>query len=194
MRQTFELEVGEVSEMITVVESTPLVQAGSAAQLESLGAKQRELPVARRNLQNLVGLSPGVSLGDSSGATGRSFRINGAGDGSTSITVDGSSATANGENHGFGQYGGANQIELMSLEAVAEIQVVKGVQPAEYGGAVGGQVARGTDHPEPRDVLCDVRGVSRRGGDHRARYRPDAANPRPGRPARTGQVGVRFIF
>jgi outer membrane receptor protein involved in Fe transport len=140
VRQTFELEVGQLSDATTVSETAPLVDAGSAVQIESLRREVQQLPVPRRNLQNLVALSPGVSLGDNSNPTGRSFRINGAGDGATAITVDGSNATANGENHGFGQYGGTNQIELMSLDAVAEIQVVKGVMPAEYGGAVGGQV------------------------------------------------------
>ena len=31
-------------------------------------------------------------------------------------------------------------ISVMSIEAVAEVQVVKGILPAEYGGSVGGQV------------------------------------------------------
>lgn len=39
-----------------------------------------------------------------------------------------------------GNYGGQNQIEILSVESVAEVQVVKGVLAAEYGGSIGGQV------------------------------------------------------
>ena len=66
--------------------------------------------------------------------------MNGVGDGGSAITVDGSSAQTNPENRGFGNYGGQNQIEILSVEAVAEVQVVKGVLAAEYGGSIGGQV------------------------------------------------------
>ena len=71
---------------------------------------------------------------------GRAFRVNGVGDGGSAITVDGSSAQTNPENRGFGNYGGQNQIEILSVESVAEVQVAKGVLPAEYGGSIGGQV------------------------------------------------------
>ena len=54
--------------------------------------------------------------------------------------MDGSSAQTNPENRGFGNYGGQNQIEILSVEAVAEVQVAKGVLAAEYGGSIGGQV------------------------------------------------------
>ena len=66
--------------------------------------------------------------------------MNGVGDGGSAITVDGSSAQTNPENRGFGNYGGQNQIEILSVESVAEVQVVKGVLAAEYGGSIGGQV------------------------------------------------------
>ena len=139
VRQTYTLEVGNLSETVTVVETAPLVQTDTQ-QLASIGAEVRELPISRRNLQNVVQLAPGVSVGDSAGGTGRSFRVNGVGDGGSNITVDGSSAKANPENGGFSQYGGQNQIEILSVESVAEVQVVKGILPAEYGGAVGGYV------------------------------------------------------
>ena len=38
------------------------------------------------------------------------------------------------------QYGGQNQIDVMSMESVQEVQIVKGILPAEYGGVTGGQV------------------------------------------------------
>src|SRR5262249_57980934 len=66
--------------------------------------------------------------------------LNGVAEGGTAITVDGTDAVSNSETRGTGTYGGQNQISVMSIEAVAEVQIVKGILPAEYGGAAGGQV------------------------------------------------------
>jgi len=140
VRQTFALEVGTLAETVTVAGSAPLIENASTSQVKSLGDEVREIPVSRRNLQNVVMLAPGVSSGDQAVGGGRAFRVNGVGDGGSAITVDGSSAQTNPENRGFGNYGGQNQIEIMSVEAVAEVQVAKGVLPAEYGGSIGGQV------------------------------------------------------
>jgi outer membrane receptor protein involved in Fe transport len=140
VRQTYVLEVGSLEETVTVTESSPLVQTSSTAQMQTIGTEVREIPVSRRNLQNVVLLSPGVNSTDNAVAGGRAFRVNGVGDGGSAITVDGSSAQTNPENRGFGNYGGQNQIEILSVESVAEVQVVKGVLAAEYGGSIGGQV------------------------------------------------------
>ena len=140
VRQTFALEVGTLAETVTVAENAPLIETATTAQVQSLGEEVREIPVSRRNLQNVILLGSGVSSPDSSVAGGRAFRVNGVGDGGSAITVDGSSAQTNPENRGFGNYGGQNQIEILSVEAVAEVQVAKGVLPAEYGGSIGGQV------------------------------------------------------
>ena len=140
VRQSYALEVGALEETITVTESTPLVQTTSTAQMQTIGAEVTEIPVSRRNLQNVILLGSGVSSSDQAVGGGRAFRVNGVGDGGSAITVDGSSAQTNPENRGFGNYGGQNQIEILSVEAVAEVQVVKGVLAAEYGGSIGGQV------------------------------------------------------
>jgi len=140
VRQTYPLEVGSLAETVTVVESAPLIQTASTAQVQSIGAEVTEIPVSRRNLQNVILLGSGVSSTDQSVGGGRAFRVNGVGDGGSAITVDGSSAQTNPENRGFGSYGGQNQIEILSIESVAEVQVVKGVLAAEYGGSIGGQV------------------------------------------------------
>jgi hypothetical protein len=140
VRQTYVLEVGSLEETVTVTESVPLVQTSSTAQMQTIGSEVQDIPVSRRNLQNVVLLAPGVSSPDSANGGGRAFRVNGVGDGGSAITVDGSSAQTNPENRGFGNYGGQNQIEIMSVESVAEVQVIKGVLAAEYGGSIGGQV------------------------------------------------------
>jgi Carboxypeptidase regulatory-like domain/TonB-dependent Receptor Plug Domain len=140
VRQTYVLEVGSLQETVTVTESSPLVQTSSTAQMQTIGSEVQEIPVSRRNLQNVVLLAPGVNSPDNAVGGGRAFRVNGVGDGGSAITVDGSSAQTNPENRGFGNYGGQNQIEILSVESVAEVQVVKGVLAAEYGGSIGGQV------------------------------------------------------
>jgi len=140
VRQKYTLDVGQMSESVTVVESAPLVQSASTAQVQVMGAEVTQIPIPRRNLQNVVMLASGVSSADSQGGNGRNFRVNGVGDGGSAITVDGTNAQTNPENRGMGQWGGQAQIEIMSIEAVSEVQIVKGVVPAEYGGAVGGHV------------------------------------------------------
>ena len=141
VRQTFTIEVGQLAENITVSERAPLVETASAAQKEShLATEVQGLPLARRNITSLLTLAPGVSEASTGIAGGGNIRLNGVAEGGTAITVDGTDATANNETRGINSYGAQNQISVMSIEAVAEVQVVKGILPAEYGGSVGGQV------------------------------------------------------
>ena len=141
VRQTFTIEVGQLEETITVTESAPLVETASAVQKESVLAEEvRTLPLARRNITGVLTLSTGVTEASTGLAGGGNIRLNGVAEGGTAITVDGTDATANNETRGLNSYGAQNQISVMSIEAVAEVQVVKGILPAEYGGVVGGQV------------------------------------------------------
>src|SRR5262249_55285771 len=127
VRQSYSLEVGNVTEKITVTESAPLIETVTTAQTQTLSTEVREIPVSRRNLQNVVLFSAGVSSTDNALGGGRPFRVNGVGDGGSAINVDGSSAQTNPENRGFGNYGGQNQIEILSVEAGCEGQGGKGV-------------------------------------------------------------------
>src|SRR5688572_25348557 len=88
VRQTYSLEVGALAETVIVAESAPLVETSSTAQVQSI-SEVTEIPVSRRNLQNLVMLAPGVSSGDRAEGGGRAFRVNGVGDGGSSVNVDG---------------------------------------------------------------------------------------------------------
>jgi hypothetical protein len=135
VRQTFVLDVGQVSENITVAENAPLVETATAAQQETLVAQQvRELPLSRRNVTGLLGLAAGATQ------DGRNLQLNGVGQGGVGITVDGTDATNNPEIRSLGTYGGRNRIDVMSIDAVAEVQIAKGILPAENGGFAGGQV------------------------------------------------------
>ena len=136
-RQAFTMELGAVAETITVEGVAPLIKTASSEQMETLGTQQvSELPLSRRNITGLLRLAPGVD--PTSGHRG--VRFNGVGKHGAGITVDGTDANSNPEGRGISQYGGENYIDVMSIEAVQEVQLVKGVLPAEYGGVVGGQV------------------------------------------------------
>ena len=136
VQQTFALQVGTLAETVTVAAETRLVETSASLQADSVGAQEvRELPVNRRNLTNLMSQPPGVST---SGAG--DVQMNGVAAGGTGVTVDGTEANSNPEARSLAQYGGQNQISVMSLDAIAEVQIVKGVLPAEYGGVAGGQI------------------------------------------------------
>ena len=136
VRQTFTLEVGQLAETVTVAGEAPLIETAASLQADSLGSQEvRELPVNRRNLTNLMSLTAGVNVsGDGM------VQMNGVAAGGTGLTVDGTEANSNPEARSLAQYGGQNQISVMSLDSISEVQIVKGVLPAEYGGVVGGQI------------------------------------------------------
>jgi carboxypeptidase family protein/TonB-dependent receptor-like protein len=136
VRQAFTLELGALEETVTVAGQSPLVETSSSLQADRLGLQEvRELPVNRRNITNLMSLTPGVST---SGAG--DVQMNGVAAGGTGVTVDGTEANSNPEARSLAQYGGQNQISVMSIDSIAEVQIVKGVLPAEYGGVAGGQI------------------------------------------------------
>ncbi len=136
VRHTYDLPVGEVAESVTVQGGATLVNTVSAEQRESMSSLQvMELPLSRRNVTNVLRLSSGVDVG------GGSVRINGQGKSGAGITVDGTDANANpSEGRSMQQYGGRNYIDVMSIEAVQEVQLLRGILAAEYGGVVSGQV------------------------------------------------------
>jgi outer membrane receptor protein involved in Fe transport len=138
VRQTFVLELGAVEESVTVAGEAPLIETATSSTAESFGAQEvQELPVNRRNVANLLSLAPGVTVGGSGGGM---VMMSGVAGGGTGITVDGTEANSNPEGRAVNHYGGQNQISIMSLDSVEEVQIVKGVLPAEYGGVAGGQV------------------------------------------------------
>jgi hypothetical protein len=82
-----------------------------------------------------VGHGTGVSTGGSG-----QVRLNGVGRSGTKVTVDGTIADSNPEAPGTSMYQAFNQIDVMSIEAVQEVQTVKGIVPAEYAHVLTGNV------------------------------------------------------
>ncbi len=135
LRRTFALEVGTVSESVEVLSQASLVNTVSAEQRESIGTAQvQELPLSRRNVAGLVTLSSGVTR------SGGDVYLNGAGRGGTSVSVDGTDATGNPERPSLAMFGDFNYINGISIEAVGEVQIIKGVIPAEYTRSMGGNL------------------------------------------------------
>lgn len=135
IRRTFVLEVGSISEAVSVTERTPLVNSAASEQLETVSQLEvSELPLARRNFTGLLQLNTGVTQADGA------MRLNGTGKSGTLYTVDGTPATADPESRTSSMRGNWNYINLVSVDAIQEVQIVKGVIPAEFGGALGGNV------------------------------------------------------
>ena len=135
VRQGYELELGTVEESVTVAGEAPLIDSATSSQATTLGTQEvRELPVNRRNIANLLSLAPGVNMDSGD------VQMSGVAGGGTGITVDGTEANSSPEERSLNQYGSQNQISVMSIDSIAEVQIIKGVLPAEYGGVAGGQV------------------------------------------------------
>ena len=136
LRRTFALQVGTVSESVEVTSGqVALVNTVSAEQRESITTTQvQELPLSRRNVAGLVTLSSGVTR------SGGDVYLNGAGRGGTSVSVDGTDATGNPERPSLAMFGDFNYINGISIEAVSEVQIIKGVIPAEYTRSMGGNI------------------------------------------------------
>lgn len=138
VRRTFKIEVGEVTQVVNVTGAAQLVNTVSAQQLHTFQQSEvRQLPLANRNIGNLLSVGAGAVY-YSGGAGG--VQMNGVGNQGTRYNLDGTNASGNIEGSSIGQWSTPNLIDIMSLEGVQEVSTVKGIVPAEYADAVGGQV------------------------------------------------------
>jgi hypothetical protein len=139
VRQTYPLQIGDVTETVIVEASAPLVNTVSAEQSNSFDSKAvKDLPLARRNFSGLLRVDSGVTVATGGSATG--LRLNGQGKNGTAYSVDGTESSGNPEGRNAGNFGAVNFVDLLSIESIEEVHIVKGILPAEYGGALGGQV------------------------------------------------------
>jgi hypothetical protein len=141
VRRTYVMEVGSVSDNITVTDAAPMVNTVSPEQRLSLDRLEvGNLPMVNRNVTNILDVASGLTKGDVNnvGFSGTRFRLNGLGGSSMSVTANGTDANGNAGTLTISAYGAYNKIDVMSAESVAEVQIVKGVMPAEYGSAMAG--------------------------------------------------------
>ncbi|HWB85501.1 MAG TPA: TonB-dependent receptor [Bryobacteraceae bacterium] len=145
MRRTFQLELGQVNETVSVEGTAPLVNSISSEQQNSVSTTESsQLPLSRRNVSGLLSLGTGASPG------GGYVRLNGTGKTGTLFSVDGTSASSDPESRTSSMRGNFDYINLVSLEAVQEVATTKGIMPAEYGQVLSGNVniitKSGTNH------------------------------------------------
>ena len=139
VRLTFTLQIGATADSVTVVEGPPVLNTVSAEQRENVRTEQvRELPVARRDWTTLLNLGAGVSQS----GVGNTFGIslNGLPSAGISITVDGTDAAGDPEYNTLAMYQGQNYIKAVSTEAIAEVNVVKGIMSAEVANTLSGNI------------------------------------------------------
>jgi len=130
------LEVGEMSQQVVVTAESPLLQSATVQQSDSVSSMQLEnLPSANRDFTQLLNLQTGVVR-----ASRELFQINGLASAGITVTVDGVDAAGNAETSLITLFGGQNQINVLSQEAIAEVNVNKGVISAEIGRAYSGNI------------------------------------------------------
>ncbi|MBI4471835.1 MAG: TonB-dependent receptor, partial [Acidobacteria bacterium] len=144
VRRSYALEIGAYEENISVVAEVPLVNAISTEQRISIETLEiKTLPMVNRNITNILSVGSGLTTGrpTSDGMAGTRFRLNGLGGSAMGVTANGSDANGASGSPNISGYGGYNKIDVMSSESVAEVQVVKGVMPAEYGSVMAGMMS-----------------------------------------------------
>jgi len=135
VRQNFSLTIGEVTETVEVTSDAPLVNAVNAEQRTNISDTQvQELPLPRRDWTNLVGLGAGMQ------SSGGSVRMNGLPGSAMRLTVDGTDATQDTEAPSFTMSGNFNIIKGVSMEAVKEVNIAKGIASAEIANTMSGNV------------------------------------------------------
>ena len=138
-RVDFNLDIGQVSEVVEVSSRLPLLSTEDATVGSVIEQKRiTELPLNGRNFFSLVGLSPNVNIGfnQAAQAAGRqggtrselTISIAGARSAWSNYTLDGITNT----DINFNLY-----IVLPSVEALQEFKVQTGIYPAEFGRGAG---------------------------------------------------------
>lgn len=142
----FQLQVGEVTETITVEAGSPVINAQDSAIGEVVESKQiAEMPLNGRNFTQLALLVPGVvrGSGNATGSNGNAETFRYGQEGGASLVVNGIRSQANNfildgidNNESL-----VNTIVLFSpAEAIDEFKVQTNIAPAQYGRAGGALV------------------------------------------------------
>jgi hypothetical protein len=136
VRRTYVLTLGQLEETVTVSGDIVLLNSVAPEQRENFSRVEvTELPLGRRNFSNVLRIGTGVTPANEGG-----FRLNGLGRNGTKVTVDGTDASGNPEGRSTSMYQGFQYVDLVSIEAIEEVQTIKGVIAAEYGHALSGNI------------------------------------------------------
>ncbi len=136
LRHDFKLEIGTIGEQVTVSAEPPLVNAMNAQQdINRTETEVKELPLARRDLRNILNLGTGISAQTDVGVS-----MNGLPPRGFLFTIDGINAAGDAELRSLGLYQDFNIIKGVSIEAVEQVQVAKSIFSADVANTVGGNV------------------------------------------------------
>ncbi len=121
------IELGGVSENVTVQAESPLVQTQSGERSFTVATKSVEnLPISNRSFVSLAALAPGVT------GTSRVGDRSSTGGGNSNVMMDGVSTMDTGSN---------SVLLQMNVESIAEVKVLVSNYQAEYGRSSGIQIS-----------------------------------------------------
>ena len=140
------LQVGEITQEVTVTGEAPLVNTSTAQVSGLVGEREvKDLPLNGRSFDNLITLNPGTVNTSAlksgvlfSQPIGQSFSVGGRRPGETRFLWNGVEY-ASGATAGSGTPGGLSG-QLLGIDAVREFNVMSNTDSAEYGHRAGGQV------------------------------------------------------
>lgn len=140
------MPVGSVNEVVTVSDTPPLLEAGSATRGELIDpTRVQQLPLAGRNPFMLAQLVPGVQFqGNPSfqrpfdNGDNANFSINGGLRQSNSFLIDGAPDDAVSDVAGDRSHANLNVAYIPSIDATQEFKIVNNFYDAQYGRTGGG--------------------------------------------------------
>jgi hypothetical protein len=151
IEQNFRLEIGSITESITVTGGASVVNTTDATVSTVVDRQFAEnLPMNGRSFQTLIELTPGVVLTPSGALSDGQFSVNGQRADSNYWMIDGVSAnigvsavgaadTLSGSLGGFSAQGGTNS--LVSVDAMQEFRIQTSTFAPEFGRVPGGQIS-----------------------------------------------------
>jgi len=131
IRFTVAMEVGQLSETTTVTAEASLVQNATATLTDNINRTQlTQLPLSQRDFTGLLTLQSGVRSAGT-GQNAGTFQVNGLAPAGITVTVDGVDSSGSVEINQVSMFQAYNQINVVSLEAIQEVTLSKGVMSAE---------------------------------------------------------------
>jgi len=136
IRFSVNLEVGASAEQITVTAEAAPLQDASPTLNDRLTRQQiSELPASRRDFTQLLALQPGIRTTNAG-----LFSFNGLASGGSNVTVDGVDGAGDVETSSTSMFNNFNFINVLSQEAIAEVNTSKGVYSADIARTFGGNI------------------------------------------------------
>jgi Carboxypeptidase regulatory-like domain/TonB-dependent Receptor Plug Domain len=138
------LQPGELKEVITVTgESVAMLnKEDSTVGLDINPSEIREIPLANRDIFNLLNLSAGVSAGgDATAINSAQYSVNGSRTQASEVTVDGVSVVG-------GSTG--STLHIPSTEAIRQVKILASTYSAEFGRTSGAAIAAVVDSGSSR--------------------------------------------